>query len=90
MADIPTVSDLFRAKVIGEEEIDAAVTACVAGTAKEPFVFADVYEVDLASAVAAIPRAHERLHDPEASEFLKRIAIRTAIMLARPEKRWIA
>lgn len=85
MATDQTIGDLFRAKAISEEEVDAAVTVCVAGPPEEPFVFAETYAVDLAAAVQAIPQARERLADPSASEFRKRIAVRTAIMLARPE-----
>jgi hypothetical protein len=82
----PTIGDLFRAKTISEDEVDAAVTSCIAGSLDEAFVFADTYLVNLAAAVQALPVARERLSDPGASEFLKRIAVRTAIMLARPDK----
>jgi hypothetical protein len=86
MANDPTIGELFRAKAISENEVDAAVTSCVAGSSDEAFVFADTYMVNLAAAVQALPQARERLSDPSASEFLKRIAVRTAIMLARPER----
>ncbi|WP_336489715.1 hypothetical protein [Methylobacterium nigriterrae] len=81
-----TIGALFRAKAISEDEVDAAVTSCVAGPPDEAFVFAGTYLVNLAAAVQALPQARERLSDPAASEFLKRIAVRTAIMLARPDK----
>ena len=86
MADTPTISELFKAKEVAEEEIDAAITAYVAGSLdEEVFTFADTFRVNLAAAVEAIPQLRDRAHDPDASEFLKRIAVRTALMLARPE-----
>ena len=57
----------------------------MAGSLDEAFLFADAYLVNLKAAVQAIPKIRERLSDPSASEFLKRIAVRTAIMLARPD-----
>ena len=87
MAETPTVSELFKAKEITEEEINATITAYVAGAWDEVVVFAGTYSVNVAAAVEAVPQLRERAHDPDASEFLKRIAVRTAIMLARPEKR---
>src|SRR4051812_10727547 len=86
MATNPTIGELFRAKAISEDEVDTAVTASVAGSPDEAFVFAGTYTVNLAAAVHALPQARERLGDTTASEFLKRIAVRTAIMLARPEQ----
>jgi len=82
----PTIGELFRAKAISEEEIDTAVTSCVTSSPKEGFLFAGAYTVNLAAAVHALPQARERLSDPGASEFLKHSAVRTAIMLARPEQ----
>jgi len=60
--------DRCPAKTISEDEVDAAVTACVAGAPDEAFVFADTYLVNLAAAVQALPQARERLSDPSASE----------------------
>ena len=57
----------------------------MAGSLDEAFLFAGTYLVNLDAAVQALPQVRERLSDPNASEFLKRIAVRTAIMLARPE-----
>ncbi|AWN39599.1 hypothetical protein [Methylobacterium durans] len=85
MAETPTISELFKAKEISEEEIDTAITDYVAGALDEFVVFADIYRVNMAAAVQAHPQLRDRAHDPDASEFLKRIAVRTALMLARPE-----
>ncbi|MER2269091.1 hypothetical protein [Methylobacterium oxalidis] len=85
MAETPTIGELFKAKEIGEEEVDAAITGYLAGALDEVVVFADTYRVNVAAAVKAVPKLRDRAHDPDASEFLKRIAVRTALMLARPE-----
>ncbi|WP_336491042.1 hypothetical protein, partial [Methylobacterium nigriterrae] len=75
MGEDQTIGALFRAKAISEDEVDAAVTSCVTGPPDEAFVFAGIYLVNLAAAVQAVPHARERLSDPNASEFLKRIAV---------------
>ncbi|MER2265278.1 hypothetical protein [Methylobacterium oxalidis] len=85
MAETPTISELFKAKEIAEDEIDVAITDYVAGASDEVVVFADTYKVNVAAAVEAVPQLRDRAHNPDASEFLKRIAVRTALMLARPE-----
>ena len=85
MTETPTIGALYRAAILSGEEIEAAVnafladpiTTCVLGTC---------YEVDLAEAVRSHEWASVTVGTPNATEHLKRTAVRTAIMLARPRK----
>ena len=86
MADPQTIGELFKAKLILEAEMAAAVEAYFADPKTAQFVFAGGYSIDLMSAVRAQPSAKKLISDPDASEGLKRGAIRRAILLARPVK----
>ena len=89
MADAQTTGELFKAKAILEENVAAAVDAYMTDPEAAAFQIAKYYRIDLAVAVADSKFARDVVANLEASDALKRGAVRTAILLARPTKgRW--
>lgn len=87
MADTnPTTGELFKAKALADDDIVAAVAAYMADPTTSAFLFGDGYTIDLAEAVKAHEWASVTVGNKDATDHLKRAAVRTAILLARPEK----
>jgi hypothetical protein len=86
MAENPTTGDLYKAKAILDADIVATVDAFMAEPTTTTFLFGDGYRIDLAEAVSCHEWAKVTVANKEATEHLKRVAVRTAILLARPEK----
>lgn len=82
----PTVGELFKAKAVTDDEVNAAVDAYHADPATSAHPIADGYSLDLAAAVAGHAWVSQVVGNPESSSGLKRAAVRTAILLARAEK----
>ncbi|QDI81055.1 hypothetical protein E8E01_11720 [Methylorubrum populi] len=82
----PTVGELFKAKAVTDEQVNAAVEAYLATPDTSEHPIADGYSLDLGGAVAGHRWASEVVANTEATENLKRAAVRTAILLARAEK----
>ncbi|KQP10119.1 hypothetical protein ASF28_02880 [Methylobacterium sp. Leaf99] len=86
MANAPqTTGELFKAKAVTETDIAAAVDAFMADPSKSTFLFGEGYRIDLAEAVRAHEWASVTAVNKDATDHLKRAAVRTAILLARPE-----
>ncbi|GAA0278117.1 hypothetical protein LNAOJCKE_4530 [Methylorubrum aminovorans] len=79
----PTVGELFKAKAVTDDEVNAAVEAYLAKPETDAHPIADGYSLDLAAAVAEHGWASQVVANPESSPGLKRSAVRTAILLAR-------
>jgi hypothetical protein len=86
MADNPTTGELYKAKVVTEADIVAAVDAFIADPTTTLFVLGAGYRLDLAGAVRSHPFANATISGGEATRTRKYSAVRTAILLARPEK----
>ena len=86
MAENPTTGELYKAKSILEADVVAAVDAFMADPSTTAFLFGDGYQIDLAASVSASTFATLVVKDGHATENLKRAAVRTAILLARPDK----
>ena len=86
MAAFLTVGDLFKAKTVTDEQVNAAVGAYLADPDTAVHPIADGYSLDLAAAVAGHGWASQVVANPESSPGLKRGAVRTAILLARAQK----
>ncbi|WP_264045469.1 hypothetical protein [Methylobacterium flocculans] len=86
MAENPTTGELYKAKTLTEEDVGAAVDAFIADPTTTLFVFGDGYRLDLAAAVRDHAWASTTVASGDATPHLKRAAVRTAILLARPEK----
>lgn len=86
MAENPTTSELYKAKAILDANVAAAVDVFMADPMTTLFVFGDGYRLDLAAAVRSHTWAAATVSSAEATDHLKRAAVRTAILLARPEK----
>ncbi|CAO4156498.1 hypothetical protein [Methylorubrum aminovorans] len=87
MADAnPTVGELFKAKAVTDEQVNAAVDAYLARPETDAHPIADGYLLDLGAAVAGHGWASQVVANPESSPGLKRGAVRTAILLARAQR----
>ena len=86
MATNPTTGELYKAKAVTEADIVAAVDAFMADPTTTAFLFGEGFSIDLAEAVRAHEWASVTVGTKDATEHLKRLAVRTAILLARPEK----
>ncbi|WP_132250199.1 hypothetical protein [Methylobacterium segetis] len=87
MAEQPTIGDLVKENTLSDDAVSAAVDAYMADPATTLFAFGESHELDLAVAISSNRWASDVLADSSASDGLKRSAVRTAIWLARPEKR---
>ena len=85
MADTSTTGELYKAKAILDDEVNVAVDAYLATPDLKRFSIAKGYRLDVAAAVENSFARHV-LETPSATEERKRIAVRTAILLARPSK----
>ncbi|KQQ12427.1 hypothetical protein ASF56_04470 [Methylobacterium sp. Leaf122] len=87
MADLnPSVGELFKAKAVTDDEVNAAVEVFMRDADAGAHPIADGYSLDLAAAVAGHGWASQVVANPESSPGLKRAATRTAILLARAQK----
>jgi len=84
MAENPTTGELFKANSILEADVVAAVDAFMADPTTTALMFGDGYRIDLAEAVSSHEWAKVTVANKEATEHLKRAAVRNAILLARP------
>ena len=86
MAENPTTGELFKAKVILEADVVAAVEAVFAGQATDAYPIKDGYTLDLLAAIEGNPAARAGLVAEGVSVAYRRNLARTAILLARPTK----
>ncbi|QIJ76170.1 hypothetical protein GU700_17170 [Methylobacterium sp. NI91] len=82
----PTVGELFKAKAVTDEQVNAAVEAYLVKPETDAHLIADGYVLDLGAAVAGHGWASQVVANPESSPGLRRSAVRTAILLARAQK----
>ncbi|QDI83157.1 hypothetical protein E8E01_23460 [Methylorubrum populi] len=82
----PTVGELFKAKAVTDEQVNAAVEAYCDNPTTASFAITDCYAINLLDAVTVHDFTRRVLSDPSSSRALKRDAIRTAILLARAQK----
>ena len=86
MAEPPTIGELLKAEVLASDEICAAVDAWLEKPDAGPYPVGGGYLLDLAAAVRSHPFSNAVLSGGHATPSRKRKAVRTAILLARPEK----
>ena len=87
MPDIPTIGDLYKAKLITDDELRAAVEAYFADPTEDAYPIAEGYDLDLAAAVQGHEPARKTLEHPDRTDKFKQTMVRTALIAARPEKR---
>lgn len=80
-----TTGELFKAKAVTDADIVAAVDAFLSDPSTRGYALGESYKIDLSETVSSNTFAALILQDPHANETHKRVAIRTAILLARPE-----
>jgi hypothetical protein len=81
-----TVGELFKAKAVTDEQVNAAVEAYLSDPQAGVHPIADGYSLDLTAAVAEHRWASEVIASPDATPALRQAATRTAILLARTQK----
>ena len=83
MADFSlTVGDLFKAKAITDDQVNAAVEAYLADPGVAERWLAGRYLVDVTGAIVAHPFARAALSGAKPSPYRIRSAVRSAILLA--------
>ncbi|ACA18336.1 hypothetical protein M446_3970 [Methylobacterium sp. 4-46] len=85
-SDICTISDLYEFKRVTDEQLDAAVTNFLNDPKPGARPLAEGIAIDVCAVIAANPHAREVLAARASSEAEMRMAVRTAIMLARPAR----
>ena len=83
----PIVGTLLSSGEILPSDVSAAVEAYLSHAEPGLFPLGREYELDLVSAVAAHPFSVRLLERRNSGVSARRAAVRTAIILARPEKR---
>lgn len=86
MTQPPTMDDLVRQGAVSNCEVDEAVTAFLGPQAATRFHFQSGYWLDIQEAIASHPFAKATISGGGAKPARKRGVVRTAILLARPEK----
>ena len=83
-----TTGDLLAQSLVTEDDLTAAVNAYLTDpSTTRQFPLGAAYTLNLIAAVRVHKYAGRTLNDPDASDSLKRAAVRKAILLAQPEKR---
>ncbi|ACL61195.1 hypothetical protein [Methylobacterium nodulans] len=78
-----TIADLRTAKRLTDEQVDAAVMGYLAHPSSGPRQIADGLTLDIDAAVAACRQAAEAMRRKDVTVARRRVAVRTAILLAR-------
>ena len=87
MAENLTVTNLLVRGLISNADISAAVEAYLSDPETKAYPLGDQFALDLSAAVAAHPFTAKTLKHRKAGLSARRAAVRTALMLACPEKR---
>jgi hypothetical protein len=84
MPDNATLWDLVTDERVAIEEVGAAVDIYLAEPATQDYAIGPDHVLDLAAAVAAHAFAQATMVDTEADEPSRRMAVRSALLMARP------
>ncbi|ACA16341.1 hypothetical protein M446_1859 [Methylobacterium sp. 4-46] len=84
MHDPLTIEQLYKSKRVTDEQLDAAVTNFLNDPEPGARPLAEGIAIDVCAIMAANPHAREVLAARNSSEAQMRVAVRTAILLARP------
>ncbi|GJE45444.1 hypothetical protein [Methylobacterium soli] len=87
MDESPTLGELYSANTVTYRDLEAAIDAYMTGLQTFRLPGAEGFEVDVAAAVQANSFARYVQRRGDVTVDAKRAAVRTAILLARPEKR---
>lgn len=86
VAENPTTGELLKAKAIASKKVEAAVDAVLVKPDVGQYPIGSGYLLDLGAAIQAHKPSAAALAAPFTTEAFKRTMVRTAILLARPEK----
>ncbi|WP_264046160.1 hypothetical protein [Methylobacterium flocculans] len=81
-----TTRELYKPEAFPEADVVGAVNAFMADFTTGAFLFGDGYRIDVVAAVSSHERAKLTVANKDATEHLRRADVRTAILLALPEK----
>jgi hypothetical protein len=84
MTDPRTIEHLYKLKLVTDEQLDAAVIDFLNDPTPGARPLAEGILIDTCAIMAANPYAREVLAASDTSEAQMRMAVRTAILLARP------
>ncbi|GJE42741.1 hypothetical protein AEGHOMDF_1914 [Methylobacterium soli] len=84
MVKLPTIGELLQNGDISEDDLQAAISTCVSDPKLTHVVVGKAYRVTLGGTLKTSSFSGRTVRDPEASEGLKRAAVRKALLLARP------
>ncbi|ACL55873.1 hypothetical protein [Methylobacterium nodulans] len=84
MPDTPTLGEPYKLTHVTDEQIDAAAREYLDDPTLGMRLIAEGIALDLAAVVLAHPYVREVLARESAPEAQRRMAVRTAILLARP------
>ena len=87
MAENLTISSLLARGKISNADISAAVEAYLSDPETTAYPLGDQFALDLSAAVAAHPFTAKTLKHGKAGMSARRAAVRTALLLARPDTR---
>ncbi|MGH1575139.1 hypothetical protein ACRAWG_36450 [Methylobacterium sp. P31] len=87
MSDDATLWDLVTAERIAIEDVGAAIDVYLAEPTTQDHPIGPDHILDLAAAVAAHASAPATMVDTEANEPSRRMAVRAALLMARPAAR---
>jgi hypothetical protein len=87
MASNLTISSLLARGLISNDDVAAAVDAYLSDPETTAYPLGDQFALDLSAAVAAHPFTAKTLKHGKAGVSARRAAVRTALMLARPDTR---
>jgi hypothetical protein len=83
----PTTGELLETEIVTEDDLWRAAEAYLIDPETTLVLIGADYRLNLQAAIDASVLAKDLLSRPDADDHLKRAAVRTAILLARPEKR---
>jgi hypothetical protein len=83
----PTTGELLETGIVTEDDLWRAAEAYLIDPETTLVLIGADYRLNLQAAIDASVLAKDLLSRPDADDHLKRAAVRTAILLARPEKR---
>ncbi|MGY2052200.1 hypothetical protein [Methylobacterium sp. JK268] len=85
MPDAPTIGELFKLQRVTRKQLDAAVHGDLDDPSPGPRTIAEGVTLDPAAVMLSNPYARETLAREGAPQGQRRMAVRTAILLARPD-----
>ncbi|MFE1598599.1 hypothetical protein [Methylobacterium sp. ID0610] len=85
-ADRPTIGDLLRLDILSRDDLQAAVDAYIADPGPAWREIANGIGLDIKAAIDADPHTRQMMTWAGVSRMARELALRTAILIAKPER----